>query len=117
MVHEGVEDSAVRRQSTAELNVSRARGDPCPSARFIILRLERNSNGTILQDLWARAGQRAVFRQGAQNSCVQGLPEFAKERTPGHRRPGRYLRLYAPISYFQEKRGRLEQLAKSDDAR
>src|SRR5207244_3110779 len=71
---------------------------------------------TPLQDLWARAAERAVSRQGPQNSCVQTLPEGAKKRTAGRGRPGRYLWVYAPISYFQEKRGSFGTIGEVGDA-
>jgi hypothetical protein len=84
---------------------------------FIILRLERNSNGTLLQDLWARAGQRAVFRQGHRIHVCKGCQSLPKsERRAIEDRDDIFGFMHQ--SHISKKNvARLEQLAKSDDAR
>src|SRR6516225_4974425 len=77
---DGAVDAAARRQNTAGLKLTGREAVLFSIGPGLLssLSIGKNSNGTLLQDLWARAAKRAVFRQGPQNSCRQTLPEVAK---------------------------------------
>jgi hypothetical protein len=84
---------------------------------FIILRLERNSNGALLQDLWARAGQQAVFLQGRRIHVCKGCQRLPKSELRAIEDRDDIFGFMHQSHISKKNVARLEQLAKSDEAR